>query len=1231
MKVAGTSEVKAQVKIKFNNIKGERMVCSRSVAVTLKKNSISQRTIDNSLMRYDAVTGEAFSLTSRCADLDAELPLHLGVPKAILDNVIFCHQEESNWPLSESGVLKKKFDDIFSSKRYAVALEEIKTVKKNASEDVKIGNVRLESLKEDTLKAKRIRTDVSKLNQQTEAKMNSLNRIEDRINHLQQERIKLNDVIQQANLTRDQIQQIINKRDFFLATYNSLKDIVNDRPETTEELKEMLNNHRQSEGQMSGERNRLVEQRMKTERKLKAAQDELSTKHTQMGKLMAAKEQIEEQIQRRIEMIESINTSEGLSLPINDGQKTASLLRKHVVELDAKQKKEKSISLTKQNSLSDDLQMLKSQHMSIVESKKHLVKQTENDMSQIENLKNKLLEFNVSSAEIEDAKEAVEKEKNTLEQLEASSNTVSRETLTQKERMLRELDEKITDLNDEMNKLSKLSDSSAKLSLKRTELESKKATTKRLYQEHIDTVEHLLNERPSAKDLEGKLVLFKSAKEKKVKLLVGSRDSANKELSNAEGKIGVAQHHASVRRKDVEKHQNTIRALCGNDDLMQTLNTVENTIVDLREQLANIRGAELIYGKFFEKAQSSKCCPLCTRGFDEDSQNDAFQGKLETIMQRIPSQREKLNEKLKLNEEKRTRLRAAQGDWIKLETLKKDIASIEKNLEEFESEKDNASNRADVASAELIEIESYTTKTNKLIKHAEEITRLLKECELLQKDVSRFEDEMSYTGSIRTLADCQQDMEELSLKSQTVRRDIKRLHDDMDITRRQLQTAENNLRDAREALMNSEHKWDFRVGLDIQLKEYEDNLRTHKKELKKIDENIVPLEVQVKEAMEGHEKAVADWRIAEENMTAERNRFMRYADRLDEYNRRISREAAASGAARFDSTTAEINKLERFIDIAQKEVKNTIDQSNLIEKDENERRAVERDLQDQIAFRERKIDLEDCEKQLNELRQKEMVVDVESMTEKLKKVQSDESNFIDQRGSIRGALIQMREQIKRYEAELSNDYAGVDGRYGELFLDVKAKELAIKDLEKCGKVLQLAIMKYHSLKMQDLNKMIRELWLNTYQGGDIDYIEVRADDEGSTANKTMNYRVMMIKNGAKLNMRGRCSAGQKVLASIIIRLALAETFCVDCGIFTLDEPTTNLDRENVESLAKSIAKIIQRKRAQANFQIVIITHDEDFVEYLSRCDSLGQYYRIKKDEYQHSIITIQNENERFDS
>ena len=66
----------------------------------------------------------------------------------------------------------------------------------------------------------------------------------------------------------------------------------------------------------------------------------------------------------------------------------------------------------------------------------------------------------------------------------------------------------------------------------------------------------------------------------------------------------------------------------------------------------------------------------------------------------------------------------------------------------------------------------------------------------------------------------------------------------------------------------------------------------------------------------------------------------------------------------------------------------------------------------------------------------------------------------------------------------------------------------------------------------------------------------------------------MIKGDVELDMRGRCSAGQKVIASLIIRLALAETFCVNCGIFTLDEPTTNLDQDNIRGLAESLATFV---------------------------------------------------------
>lgn len=115
----------------------------------------------------------------------------------------------------------------------------------------------------------------------------------------------------------------------------------------------------------------------------------------------------------------------------------------------------------------------------------------------------------------------------------------------------------------------------------------------------------------------------------------------------------------------------------------------------------------------------------------------------------------------------------------------------------------------------------------------------------------------------------------------------------------------------------------------------------------------------------------------------------------------------------------------------------------------------------------------------------------------------------------------------------------------------------------------------------------------TYKGQDISNIEIQSGMEpGSKAAKSYNYRVVMTKGGAKLDMRGRCSAGQRVLGSIVIRLALAETFGLNCGVIALDEPTVNLDYNNKKGLAVSLAHIIASRAQQRNFQLIMITHDE---------------------------------------
>ena len=77
-------------------------------------------------------------------------------------------------------------------------------------------------------------------------------------------------------------------------------------------------------------------------------------------------------------------------------------------------------------------------------------------------------------------------------------------------------------------------------------------------------------------------------------------------------------------------------------------------------------------------------------------------------------------------------------------------------------------------------------------------------------------------------------------------------------------------------------------------------------------------------------------------------------------------------------------------------------------------------------------------------------------------------------------------------------------------------------------------------------------------------------------------------------MRQHSSAGQRVLAALLIRLALAETFCDNCGIITLDEPTTNLDKDNIESLAHALSAFIKSRHGQS-----IIFELLDYFTFLS--------------------------------
>ncbi|GFQ74070.1 DNA repair protein RAD50 [Trichonephila clavata] len=49
--------------------------------------------------------------------------------------------------------------------------------------------------------------------------------------------------------------------------------------------------------------------------------------------------------------------------------------------------------------------------------------------------------------------------------------------------------------------------------------------------------------------------------------------------------------------------------------------------------------------------------------------------------------------------------------------------------------------------------------------------------------------------------------------------------------------------------------------------------------------------------------------------------------------------------------------------------------------------------------------------------------------------------------------------------------------------------------------------------------------------------------------------------------------------------------------------------------------IVQSRSEQRNFQLIIITHDEDFIELLGRSETVEHFYKVSKDNNAHSKIT----------
>ena len=162
--------------------------------VTQKKSTATFKQLDGALRTHDTSTGQRVTLSHKCSELDKQIPTLLGVSKAILDHVLFCHQEDSSWPLAEASVLKKRFDEIFDSTRYSKAIAIFKQTEKDMNAKVKDLFAELSGLKSHQHAAQGFRKDLAEATESLEELDDEKKRIDQDMQQMDEEINKLRDI-----------------------------------------------------------------------------------------------------------------------------------------------------------------------------------------------------------------------------------------------------------------------------------------------------------------------------------------------------------------------------------------------------------------------------------------------------------------------------------------------------------------------------------------------------------------------------------------------------------------------------------------------------------------------------------------------------------------------------------------------------------------------------------------------------------------------------------------------------------------------------------------------------------------------------------------------------------------------------------------------------------------------------------------------------------------------------
>ncbi|KAL8952245.1 MAG: hypothetical protein Q9222_001831 [Ikaeria aurantiellina] len=1228
--LCGEKEVLAQVKLQFRDPSGAKMVVARNTSLTVQKTKRSQKTLDGSLLRD--TNGERMVVSSRVAELNKYMPQYLGVSKAILDNVIFCHQDESLWPMNEPAKLKVKFDEIFEALKYTAAIDSIKKLKKDYGQGLTNLKTVEAQCKDNKDKAERDERETTALSEEIEKlkiEAESSHRSEEEANKKHQE--LFNRASTYERLAAD-LEANRKQRDWLEQHIDTLAQGLKFRTETDTWLQNELDRFAERVQEKETEKQQRSNKYEQLRRTINTFRDKEQEKHKEAGKYEQQQASHEQDIEARTVLIKESarrHNIRGYESNLDDMQ-----IREFIHRTGGLHKEQTEIAERVRQDAEKEVQKVQEVRNALSEQRSRLGQEktfarqqsSENDVSlrscqsdldaiAIDEGAKAMFNSNIGTIEqnLKDAKEDFEK---------SAWDTKLSDVRVQ----LRTLDEQTEQANQELVQGTKRSKDLAKLDHLKQELSDRKRGLETLTGAHKERLRNIIGKDWNLASLERDFQRVLDQHTQNLTKSESQRDASSRDLEQTEirlGSLGDSLRNAEKEQRECVKVVTAATGMSDPETYATDLEGLQNDRDTLKADVDNFANVAKFYKKSIRTAESKGKCELCERGFHNQSEKSDFVTRIE---RKIAKDTEgELASQLKEVEADLQKLRAVGPNysaWLRLS--KNEVPRLRSEIQKLERLKATQVRTSEDRDKEVEERQGHRREVETLAKPMANIVNFKRDISSLTEQVEELSGAQKLAGISRSVDEIQEQLESLNAQAKAKHKLLEKLSTEKQQAQTTISTIEFSLSNAKHEMNAAANELERKSRLAKQVEDLQKSIRQHRETVKRLDGELQALEPQVAEQETRLEdvKQRGHQRYREQNDEA-----AKLADsihKLRSTEQTIQTYVRNGGSTRLDRCHGEIREIRQTIEKTDVGLKNTIVEINRINEELQNHEATQQSISNNLKYRQTKRDLDQIQAEVDRLSAQYSEAD-------LGRLQGQRQYWSNEHKRLHAESVGMMATLKAKDNQLvanlkkwETDYKNAGPEYKEAHIKVETTKAVIEDLDRYARALDKAIIQYHTLKMEEINRIAEEMWKATYQGTDIDTILIRSDSEGTSNNKSYNYRLCMVKQDAEMDMRGRCSAGQRVLACIIIRLALAECFGVKCGLIALDEPTTNLDADNIQALAQSLHDIIRARQQQSNFQLIVITHDEEFLRHMKCADFCDTYFRISRTDRQKSKIERQS-------